>query len=76
MTNTIKPFEVIEGNLKAVKDTSTWAGPNQWHLYVKETSGYWSDSVQWMHRKAIQKMFTKSLPLYRESGVQPNYELV
>lgn len=76
MTNTIKPFEVIEGNLKAVKDTSTWAGPNQWHLYVKETSGYWSDSVQWMHIYSIQKLFTKSLPVYRESGVQPNYELV
>ena len=76
MTNTIKPFEVIEGNLKAVKDTSTWAGPNQWHLYVKETSGYWSDSVQWMGVYSIQKLFTKSLPVYRESGVQPNYELV
>ena len=47
-----------------------------WRLHIKETSGYWSDSVQWMHRKAIQKMFTKSLPVYRESGVQPNYELV
>ena len=76
MTNIIKPFEVIEGNLKAVKDTSDFGGPNMWRLHIKETSGYWSDSVQWMHRKAIQKMFTKSLPLYRESGVQPNYELV
>ena len=76
MTNTIKPFEVIEGNLKAVKDTSDFGGPNMWRLHIKETSGYWSDSVQWMHRKAIQKLFTKSLPVYRESGVQPNYELV
>jgi hypothetical protein len=76
MANTIKHYEVVEGNLKAVKDTSDFGGPNQWRLHVKETGGFWSDSIQWMHVYTIQKLFTKSLPVYREETAQSKYELV
>jgi len=76
MANTIKQYEVVEGNLKAVKDTSDFGGPNKWHLHVKETGGFWSNSIQWMNVYTIQKLFTKSLPVYREKTAQSKYELV
>jgi len=76
MANTIKHYEVVEGNLKAVKDTSDFGGPNMWHLHVKETGGFWSNSIQWMNVYTIQKLFTKSLPVYREKTAQSKYELV
>ena len=37
----IKYHEIIEGNLKATKDTSDFGGPNQWNLCVKDVNGYW-----------------------------------
>lgn len=64
--NKIKPFEVIEGNLRAVKDTSDFGGVNMWHLYIKTTKGYWSDSIQWMGYYKIQELFKTELPKYKE----------
>ena len=34
----IEQFEVEEGKLKAVKDTSTFGGVNMWHLYVQKVT--------------------------------------
>jgi hypothetical protein len=65
MKNKIKPFEVIEGNLRAVKDTSDFGGMNKWHLHIKTTNGDWDD-IQWMCRYSIQKLFTTKLPEYEE----------
>jgi hypothetical protein len=67
MKNKIKPFEVIEGNLRAVKDMSDFGGMNMLHLYIKTTNGYWSDSIQWMSRYRIQELFTTKLPKYEEN---------
>ena len=67
MKNKIKPFEVIEGNLRAVKDTSDFGGMNMWRLHIKTTNGYWSDSIQWMSRYNIQQLFTTKLPEYKEN---------
>jgi len=68
MQSEIKPFEVIEGNLKAVKDTSDFGGSNMWRLHIKETNGWWSDSVQWMGVSKIQAFFKEKLPTYKESN--------
>lgn len=76
MKNNIKPYEVIEGNLKAVKDTSDFGGPNMWNLQIKATNGYWSDSVQWMCRGRIQEFFKEKLPQYKEVCKNHKYELV
>lgn len=75
MTNNIKPYEVIEGNLKAVKDTSDFGGANMWNLKIKELSGYWSDSVQWMDVQRIQPFFKEKLPMYKEIS-SSKYELI
>ena len=59
-------FEVIEeGNLKAVKDTNDFGGPNMWNLHVKTTKGFW-DSVQWMSVGNIQPFFKTVLTRYTE----------
>lgn len=71
MNNGIKPFEVIEGNLKAVKDTNDWSNENMWHLYAKTTRGYY-DSVQWMHVGNIQKFFNTKLPVYQAKSSRSN----
>lgn len=75
MKNTIKPFEVIEENLKAVKDTDDFGGPNMWRLHIKETNGWWSDSVQWMSLWKIQSFFKEKLPVYNEIN-KKKYKLV
>jgi len=75
MAKNIKPFEVIEGNLKAVKDTSDFGGPNMWRLHIKETNGCWSDCVQWTNLWKIQSFFKEKLPVYNDIS-KKNYELV
>lgn len=75
MNNGIKPFEVVEGNLKAVKDTSDWSNENMWHLYVKTTRGHYN-SVQWMSLYNIQPFFNTKLPEYKpKSSRSTKYEL-
>jgi hypothetical protein len=66
--------EVIEGNLKAVKDTSDFGGPNMWKLHVRKNNGYYG-SVQWMDVRCIQEFFDTKLPVYKEVEKQVNYEL-
>jgi hypothetical protein len=46
---------------------SDFGGMNMWHLYIKTTNGYWSDSIQWMSRYRIQELFTTKLPKYEEN---------
>jgi hypothetical protein len=65
MKNKITPFEVIEGNLRALKDISDFGGMNMWDLHIKTTNGDWDD-IQWMSRYSIQKLFTTKLPEYEE----------
>jgi hypothetical protein len=65
MANSIKPFEVIEGNLKAEKDTGDFGGPNMWRLHVKTIRGTWQN-IQWLNHYAIQALFKTSLPEYIE----------
>ena len=66
--------EIIEGNLKAVKDTSDFGGPNKWSLHVRNNNG-WYDSVQWMDVRRIQEFFKTKLPVYKEVEKQVDYEL-
>ena len=70
----IKYHEIIEGNLKATKDTSDFGGPNQWNLCVKDVNGYW-ESVQWMGVGRIQDFFKTKLPRYKEQKKEVKYEL-
>ena len=70
----IKYQEIIEGNLKAVKDTSAFGGPNMWKLHVKKVNG-WYDSVQWMSVYSIQEFFKTQLPVYKEITKKSKYEL-
>lgn len=75
MNNGIKPFEVIEGNLQAVKDTSDWSNENMWTLHIKTTHGYY-ESVQWMSVYKIQQFFKTKLPVYQAKGNRSaQYEL-
>ena len=75
MNNGIKPFEVVEGNLKAVKDTSDWSNENMWMLYIKTTRGYY-EHVQWTGVHRIQEFFKTKLPVYQPKGYRTNqYEL-
>jgi hypothetical protein len=71
----IQAFEITEGNLKAVKSTSDFGGPNMWNLYVIGTNGYW-ESVQWMGVYSIQRFFKATLPVYKEEPSVKKYELV
>ena len=61
----IERVEITEGNLKAVKDTSTFGGPNMWRLYVQRRNGYWKE-VQWMVVWSIQELFETELPRYKQ----------
>ena len=61
----IKHEEIIEGNIKAVKDTEYFGGPNMWHLHIKTNNG-WFESVQWMGVHTIQRFFTTKLPVYKD----------
>jgi hypothetical protein len=65
MGNNIQYFEIIEGNLKAEKDTGDFGGPNMWKLFVKTTKGRWKN-IQWMGVYSIQELFNAKLPVYEE----------
>jgi len=67
MNNGIKPFEVTEGNLRAIKCTDDFGGCNQWHLYIKTTKGYY-EKTQWMNVYYIQPFFTTKLPKYEDKS--------
>jgi hypothetical protein len=58
-------FDVVEGNLRAVKDHGDFGGKNMWNLYVKTVRGGW-ESVQWMSVNRIQEMFVTKLPVIAE----------
>jgi hypothetical protein len=68
MKNEIEYFEVIEGNLKAVKCIGEFPSPNMWNFCVKNVKNNrgWYESVQWMHVSKIQKFFDVVLPVYEE----------
>lgn len=68
-------YHVIEeGNLRAVKDTRDFGGPNKWHLEVKDIDG-WFRNVQWMDVSNIQPFFKTPLPRYEETAPR-NYKKV
>jgi hypothetical protein len=71
--NGIKECVITEGNLQAEKSLSNFGNCNMWHLYIKNTSGYF-ESVQWMSVYNIQKFFKTKLPIYKEVG-QTKYQL-
>ena len=55
-------FDVVEGNLRAVKDHDDFGGKNMWNLYVKTVRDCWV-SIQWMHVSNIQNLFQTKLPV-------------
>ena len=55
-------FDVVEGNLRAVKDRDDFGGKNMWNLYVKTVRGGW-ESVQWLSVGRIQEFFQTKLPV-------------
>lgn len=73
--NTIKHFDVTEGNLRAVKDTSDFGGPNMWRLHIQTTLGSWND-IRWMDIENIQPLFKTVLPKYKTVETIIKYELV
>jgi len=58
----MKNFDVVEGNLRAVKDHDDFGGQNMWNLYVKTVRGGW-ESVQWLSVGRIQEFFQTKLPV-------------
>lgn len=61
----IHNHQIVEGNLKADKDTGDFGGPNMWQLCVKDKNGMWQ-SIQWMGVSRIQQFFNTKLPVYKE----------
>ncbi len=59
----MKQIEIVEGNLKAIKDTSDFGGPNMWDLYIKTVYGYY-EKIQWMGVQRIQELFTTKFPVF------------
>ena len=59
----MKQIEIVEGNLKAIKDTSDFGGPNMWDLYIKNVYGYY-EKIQWMGVQRIQELFTTKFPVF------------
>jgi len=70
----IEYCEIVEGNLKAEKDTNDFGGPNMWRLHIKNRDGRW-ESVQWMDVYRMQKLFRSELPVYREVSSTKKYQL-
>ena len=58
-------FDVVEGNLRAVKDHGDFGDKNQWYLYVKTVRGGW-ENIQWMGVYRIQELFQTKLPIIEE----------
>jgi len=67
MKNGIESQVIEEGNLRAVKDTGDFGGPNMWQLFVKDTTG-WFRHVQWMDISNTQPFFKTCLPSYSQVG--------
>ena len=67
MKNGIESQVIEEGNLRAVKDTGDFGGPDMWHLFVKDTTG-WFRHVQWMDISNAQPFFKTRLPSYNRVG--------
>jgi uncharacterized protein YrrD len=63
----IEYCEIVDSNIKAVKDTELFGGPNMWHLHIKNRNG-WFERVQWMDVGNIQRFFTAKLPVYEEKS--------
>ena len=61
----MKNFDVVEGNLRAVKDHDDFGGKNMWNLYVKTVRGGW-ESVQWLSVGRIQEFFQTKLPVIED----------
>ena len=70
----IEKHVIEEGNLRAVKDTSDFGGPNKWHLAVKDAEDRFRN-VQWMHVSNIQPFFKTPLPKYQETSSR-NYKRI
>ena len=70
----IEKHVIEESNLRAVKDTSDFSGPNMWQLQVKDATGWFRD-VQWMSIGNIQPFFKTSLPRYEETSSK-NYKRI
>ena len=70
----IKQHVIEEGNLKVVKCTDDFGGPNMWNLYIKDVNGWWED-VQWGDGHRFQRFFKTKLPVYKEVEKKINYEL-
>jgi len=70
----IEKHVIEEGNLKAVKDTGDFGGPNKWQLQVKDATGWFRD-VQWMDISNIQPFFKTPLPRYEETTPR-NYKRI
>lgn len=62
----IQDYEVIEGILKAERDTTDFCGPNMWKLYLRDNEGDWTSVSQWMSVPNIQRFFNTKLPVYKE----------
>ena len=71
----IQQHEITEGNLRAVKSTGDFGGPNMWNLYIMGTNGWWQD-IQWMSVGNIQRLCKTKLPVYKEISKETKYELV
>ena len=69
MKNGIESQVIEEGNLRAVKDTGDFGGPNMWHFKVKDATG-WFRNVQWMDVSNIQPFFRTRLPQYTQIGTK------
>jgi hypothetical protein len=67
MKNGIESQVIEEGNLRAVKDTGDFGGPNMWQLFVRDTTG-WFRHVQWMDISNVQPFFKARLPSYNQVG--------
>jgi hypothetical protein len=59
----MKQIEIVEGNLKAIKCSSDFGGPNMWDLYIKNVYGYY-EKIQWMGVQRIQELFTTKFPVF------------
>ena len=70
----IQRHVIEEGNLKVVKCTDDFGGPNMWNLYIKDVNGWWED-VQWGDGRRFQRFFKTQLPVYKEVEKKINYEL-
>lgn len=62
----IHNHQIVEGNLKAEKDTEDFCGPNMWRMYLRCKEGRWLSISQWMSVQNIQQYFNTKLPVYRE----------